>query len=305
MAQNQPGERAVQPRSNVSALVAIEPEGRENAGGMFPEGFSGAAPRPNSVAREVDTIGSVVDAKLSALRLEPSARILLVEDDEPQAQSLAFILAQEGYAVELAGRAAECLERLSRPPSPDLVVLDVSLPDLSGVQVARRVRQASRVPILMVTARREESDKIVGLDAGADDYVTKPFSSGELLARIRSLLRRATAPEPAAAGRVYETGALVVDTGARRVMLAGRQVAVSPREFDILSVLAQAEGRVVGRKYLFESVWGPAFFGDESALDVYVRAIRKKIEPDRSRPTYLHTLRGVGYRLAEEPPEPV
>jgi two-component system response regulator RegX3 len=231
-----------------------------------------------------------------------SARVVVVEDDPLQAESLAFILRQEGYIVDLAATGAEALAFARTQPPPDTVLLDVALPDLSGVEVARRLRAGSNVPIIMLTARRNEIDKITGLDAGADDYLTKPFSHGELLARIRAQLRRAPISGAATdvAHGVFTMGALRIDTGMRRLTRGDRVIDVSAREFDILRLLAEAAGRVVERQQLFASVWGPSFFGDERALDVYVRMIRKKIEPDPSSPMYLHTVRGVGYRLAEE-----
>jgi DNA-binding response OmpR family regulator len=227
--------------------------------------------------------------------------VVVVEDDPLQAESLAFILRQEGYIVELAATGAEGLAIARGQPAPDVVLLDVALPDLGGVEVARRLRAGSNVPIIMLTARRNEIDKITGLDAGADDYVTKPFSHGELLARIRAQIRRSPSSAASDASHgVYSIGALRIDTGMRRLTRDGRAIELSAREFDILRLLAEAAGRVVERQQLFASVWGPSFFGDERALDVYIRMIRKKIEPDPSRPMYLHTLRGVGYRLAEE-----
>lgn len=231
-----------------------------------------------------------------------SGRVVVVEDDPLQAESLAFILRQEGYVVELAATGAEALVVARAQPAPDTVLLDVALPDLSGVEVARRLRAGSAVPIIMLTARRNESDKITGLDAGADDYVTKPFSHGELLARIRAQMRRSPVAVSNVDGShgVYTAGQLRLDTGMRRLTRGDRLIEVSAREFDILRLLAEAAGRVVERHVLFTSVWGPSFFGDERALDVYIRMIRKKIEPDPSHPIYLHTVRGVGYRLAEE-----
>jgi two-component system, OmpR family, response regulator RegX3 len=231
-----------------------------------------------------------------------SGRVIVVEDDPLQAESLAFILRQEGYMVELASTGAEALVIARSQPAPDTVVLDVALPDLSGVEVARRLRAGSNVPIIMLTARRNEIDKITGLDAGADDYVTKPFSHGELLARIRAQIRRGptTAATTDAGHGIYTIGVLRLDAGMRRVTRDDRVIAVSAREFEILRRLAEAAGRVVDRHQLFSSVWGPTFYGDERALDVYIRMIRKKIEPDPSHPIYLHTVRGVGYRLAEE-----
>jgi two-component system response regulator RegX3 len=231
-----------------------------------------------------------------------TGRVVVVEDDPLQAESLAFILRQEGYVVDLAATGAEALALARVQPAPDTVLLDVALPDLSGIEVARRLRAGSNVPIIMLTARRSETDKITGLDAGADDYVTKPFSHGELLARIRAQIRRGpTTPADAeTAHGIYTVGKLRLDTGLRRVTREERVIDVSAREFEILWRLAEAAGRVVERQWLFTSVWGPTFYGDERALDVYIRMIRKKIEPDASRPVYLHTVRGVGYRLAEE-----
>jgi two-component system response regulator RegX3 len=233
---------------------------------------------------------------------EPSGRLVLVEDDALQAESLAFILRQEGYAVELATTGAQALAAVRARPTPDAVVLDVTLPDLNGIEVARRLRAGSAVPIIMLTARRQESDKIIGLDAGADDYVTKPFSPGELLARIRAQLRRRLRPESIERGvrTLFTIGNLELDAGRRRLTRAGFVVGLSAREFDIVQLLAEAAGRVVERRQLLRTVWGPDFVGDERMLDVYVRMIRRKLEPEPSEPRYLHTVRGVGYRLADE-----
>ena len=235
---------------------------------------------------------------------ESSGRLVLVEDDALQAESLAYILRQEGYAVELAATGAQALAAVRGRPTPDAVVLDVTLPDLNGVEVARRLRAGSAVPIIMLTARRQESDKIIGLDAGADDYVTKPFSPGELLARIRVQLRRRLKTEVSngngSSHEVFVVGDLELDAGRRRLTRSGRTIEVSAREFDIVQVLAEAAGHVVPRRQLLHSVWGPDFVGDERALDVYVRMIRRKLEPRPSDPTYLHTVRGVGYRLAND-----
>jgi DNA-binding response OmpR family regulator len=223
------------------------------------------------------------------------ARILLVDDDPLLTDSLGYILKQEGYAVLVASNGGEALERAGRD-EPDLVLLDVSLPDLSGVEVCRRLQATGDVPIIMLTARRQESDKIVGLDAGADDYITKPFATGELLARVRAGLRRGR--RAGAKPAVIQVGGLTVDIGAHRVAVDGRTVELSAREFELLRLLAESAGRVVARRKLFDTVWGPDFYGDERALDVYIRLLRKKIEPDPDRPTYIGTLRGVGYRLS-------
>jgi DNA-binding response OmpR family regulator len=225
-----------------------------------------------------------------------SARILLVDDDPLLAESLGYILEQEGYQVVSAASGREALAQVGRE-SPDLILLDISLPDLSGVETCRRLRTIFGGPIVMLTARRQESDKIVGLDAGADDYNTKPFATGELLARVRANLRRARSG-PAGETTPIAVGGLVVDLAAHRVSSEGRAVELSAREFALLRLLAESVDRVVSRRKLFDSVWGPDFYGDERALDVYIRMLRKKIEPDPNRPTYVQTVRGVGYRLA-------
>src|SRR5437588_3927789 len=192
-----------------------------------------------------------------------SGKVVVGEDDPLQAESLAFILRQEGYVVEVASTGAEALVAARGQPAPDTVLLDVALPDLSGVEVARRLRAGSNVPIIMLTARRNEIDKITGLDAGADDYVTKPFSHGELLARIRAQIRRGPTAAAVAAGDaahgVYTIGALRIDTGMRRLTRGDRVIDVSAREFDILRLLAEAAGRVVERQQLLPRSGGRRF----------------------------------------------
>jgi DNA-binding response OmpR family regulator len=197
--------------------------------------------------------------------------------------------------VLVAATGAEAVERATRD-EPDLVLLDISLPDLSGVEVCRRLQSTYRAPIIMITGRRQESDKIVGLDAGADDYITKPFATGELLARVRAGLRRGQRSE-SAVGQI-EVGALLVDIPGHRVAVDQRAVELSAREFELLRLLTESAGQVVTRRKLFDTVWGSDFYGDERALDVYIRSLRKKIEPDPDRPTYIQTVRGVGYRLS-------
>jgi DNA-binding response OmpR family regulator len=175
------------------------------------------------------------------------------------------------------------------------------LPDLRGLEVARRLRAGTDVPIILLTSCRDEVDKVVGLDSDADDYVTKPYSAAELLARIRAHLRRSRR----AGGGVsrpssrFEVGALTIDVGTREVRRADQPIQLTPREFDLLRVLAEAAGRVVDRQQILNGVFGPGFFGDERMLDTYMRRLRKKVEVDPEHPRYLHTVRGVGYRLAE------
>ena len=238
--------------------------------------------------------------------MQSDGRILVVEDDAVQAEAVGILLRHDGYTVETATTGAAALERVHGVPGPDLVLLDVQLPDLSGTEIARRIRAASGVPIILLTARRQESDKVIGLDAGADDYIIKPFSPNELLARVRAQLRRSTlgAGTSAAGGPAadaYSVGELHIEPRTRRVMRSGQGIQMSAREFDLLRVLAEAAGAVVERRQLLTRVWGPEYYGDERMLDVYVRRVRKKIEPDPNAPIYLHTVWGVGYRLAEEP----
>jgi DNA-binding response OmpR family regulator len=211
--------------------------------------------------------------------------------------SLGFLLQQEGYEVAVAATGAEAIES-TRTGSPDLVLLDVGLPDLNGVEVCRRLRAFWHGPMIVLTARRQEADKVIGLDAGADDYVTKPFSSSELLARVRAGLRRAqhAGTGPAALGEIVVSD-LHINRDSRTVTMAGLPVHLSARELDLLILLAERVGMALPRRFLFDSIWGPHFFGDERALDVYIRALRKKIEPDPDHPTYILTVRGVGYRL--------
>ncbi|HEY7065385.1 MAG TPA: response regulator transcription factor [Chloroflexota bacterium] len=228
-----------------------------------------------------------------------AATILLVDDDPLIVRSVSFLLRQEGYRVVPAASGAEALAAAHEAP-PDVVLLDVALPDLSGVEVCRRLRQNTGVPIIILSARRAEADKIVGLDAGADDYLTKPIGAGELAARVRAALRRgrAMAGAPAPAERL-EVGEVLVDNAAHRVYVRGEEVPLSPREFALLHLLVAHAGRTLERQFIFERVWGQHFYGDQSALDVYVRQLRRKIERDPARPVLLETVRGVGYRFAD------
>ena len=233
--------------------------------------------------------------------LPPSGRIVVIEDDPVQARAIAAILHHEGFRVDIAVNAAEGVQRVSGPPPADLVLLDVMLPDLSGLEVARRLRAEHDVPIILLTSRRQEVDKVVGLDAGADDYVTKPYSPAELLARVRAHLRRSR--RAGQSGRRptsgLQVGALEIDPGTREVRRADQTIQLTAREFDLLRLLAEADGRVVDRQQILTQLFGTEYFGDERMLDTYVRRLRKKIEVDPDHPRYVHTVRGVGYRLAE------
>jgi two-component system response regulator RegX3 len=225
----------------------------------------------------------------------PRRTILLVEDETSITEPLAEALRSEGFDTEVAGTVAQALKLARR--DPDLVLLDVMLPDGSGLDVCRELRSRSRVPIIMLTARGEESDRIVGLELGADDYVVKPFSAREVVARIRAVLRRADAPEPTEDGPI-EIGGLRLDPSRREALLAGEALELSRKEFDLLHLLMRNAGSVVSRERLIDEVWDPNWFGSTKTLDVHVSGIRRKLSDDPSRPRYLHTVRGVGFRFS-------
>ena len=223
--------------------------------------------------------------------------MLLVEDEDSITVPLSEALAREGFDASVAAPAAEALE-LARRLEPDVVLLDVMLPDGSGFDVCRELRRESQVPIIMVTARGDETDRIVGLELGADDYVTKPFSAREVAARIRAVLRRAEQRTPAAADEErLAVGELVVDTARRTARIGDRPLELSRKEFDVLALLAAEAGRVVTRERLLEEVWETTWFGSTKTLDVHVSALRRKLGDDPAAPRYLHTVRGVGFRL--------
>jgi len=229
-------------------------------------------------------------------------RILVVEDEANIANLVRAYLEREGFTVRVAtdGRAALQQAGATRP---DLVVLDLMLPGMDGLEVCRRLRQQSDVYIIMLTAKSEESDRVVGLELGADDYLTKPFSPRELVARVKAVLRRsrdseAIAPHPAS-GEVA-AGPLVIDLGRRRVTKNGVAIDLTTLEFDLVRVLASEPGIVFSRAQLLQRVWGYDFMGDERVVDVHIGLLRKKIEDDSSEPVLLRTVRGVGYKFDAE-----
>jgi DNA-binding response OmpR family regulator len=222
-------------------------------------------------------------------------KILIVEDEPTLLATLRYNLEKEGYAVVTAPDGEAALA-LARSELPQLVVLDVMLPKLDGLEVCRILRRESAVPILMLTAKTEEVDKVVGLELGADDYVTKPFSMRELLARVRALLRR-TERSPQADSESLTTGDLTVDVTKRLVFRAGRALALKPKEYELLAFLARNRGRAFTRDQLLNQVWGYDFAGDSRTVDVHVRWVREKIEEEPSKPTRLITVRGTGYRF--------
>jgi two-component system KDP operon response regulator KdpE len=225
---------------------------------------------------------------------------VLVVDDEPQfLRALRTNLRGAGYDVATAETAEEALSSAGLRP-PEAIILDLLLPDGRGTEVCRELRRWTDAPIILVSAVGEEAEKIAALDAGADDYVTKPFAIGELLARLRAVLRRAApATEP-----VLRIGELVVDLEKRSVTMAGRPVHLTPHEFELLRVLAQNEGKLLTHKTILQEVWGPAYQRESSYLHVYVSQLRRKLEPDPTRPSYILTEPGAGYRLVD-PAAPV
>ena len=230
---------------------------------------------------------------------ERPTRILVVDDEEQIRRALKSILSTRGYILEMAATAEEALLKAIDAP-PDLVVLDLALPDRSGIEVCRELRTWMSAPILVLSVRANEADKIEALDEGADDYLTKPFSAGELLARIRALLRRAaalTSPPP-----VITSGDLEIDIARRRVTRAGEEIALTPTEFDILAYLARNAGLVVTQKMILEQVWGPEWVEDAQTLRVHVSNLRKKIELHPGGPRYIITEPGVGFRFAAAEP---
>jgi two-component system response regulator RegX3 len=223
-------------------------------------------------------------------------RVLVVEDEESFSDALSYMLRREGFEAVVAGTGPDALAEFDRGGA-DIVLLDLMLPGLSGTEVCRALRSRSTVPIIMLTAKDSEVDKVVGLELGADDYVTKPYSARELVARIRAVLRRRVeAAEPAADG-VLEAGPVRMDVERHVVAVDGETVALPLKEFDLLEFLMRNAGRVLTRGQLIDRVWGSDYVGDTKTLDVHVKRLRAKLEPDPANPKYLLTVRGLGYKL--------
>ena len=225
----------------------------------------------------------------------PKRTILLVEDEVSITEPLAEALRSEGFETQVAGTVAEALELARR--DPDLVLLDLMLPDGSGFDVCRELRKRSQVPIIMLTARGEEADRVVGLELGADDYVVKPFSAREVVARIHAVLRRTDAPAPADEVTL-EVGDLRLDPARHEVTHRGGTLELSRKEFELLHLLMRNAGSVVTRERLIDEVWDPNWFGSTKTLDVHVSGLRRKLDDDPAKPRYLHTVRGVGFRFS-------
>jgi two-component system response regulator RegX3 len=221
-------------------------------------------------------------------------RVLVVEDEESYSDALAYLLRKEGYEVAIAATGPDALSEFDRAGA-DIVLLDLMLPGLPGTEVCRRIRQVSNVPVIMVSAKDDEVDKVVGLELGADDYVTKPYSPRELVARIRAVLRRGVEPEPDTT--TLELGKVRMDVDRHVVTLDGEEVRLPLKEFELLEMFLRNPGRVLTRGQLIDRVWGSDYVGDTKTLDVHVKRLRAKLEPDPAHPTMLTTVRGLGYKL--------
>ncbi|MDR7485438.1 MAG: response regulator transcription factor [Armatimonadota bacterium] len=225
-----------------------------------------------------------------------SARILVVDDEPHIVELVRYNLLQEGYDV-LAARDGEAALEKVRSDRPDLVILDIMLPGLDGLEVCRRLRRESSVPIIMLTAKGGELERVVGLEVGADDYVTKPFSPRELVARVRAVLRRRVREVSPPSTEPIRIGELSIDPTTREVRLGGRPVDLTAREFDLLWLLMRHPNRVFTRDFLLEHLWGYDFYGSTRTVDMHISRLREKIEDDPGQPTYIVTVRGVGYKL--------
>jgi DNA-binding response OmpR family regulator len=224
---------------------------------------------------------------------QTSESILIVEDESSIASFVALYLKNAGYAVRTVGKGADALDQVSSDP-PSLTILDLMLPDIDGIEVCRRIRKTSDVPILMLTARDEDVDKIIGLEVGADDYMTKPFNPRELVARVKSILRRSTPERRQAESAVIRHGELTVDAGRREVRVGEEEIQLAPKEFDLLWELLDHRGLVLTRDQLLERVWGYTFAGDTRTVDVHVRQLRRKL----GEASPIVTVWGVGYKVS-------
>ena len=223
-------------------------------------------------------------------------RVLIVEDEPDLADPLAYLLRREGYEVEIAEDGPSALAAY-QDRGADIVLLDLMLPGMSGTEVCRQIRATSRVPIIMLTAKDSEVDIVVGLELGADDYVTKPYSSRELLARMRAVLRRLAQSDADLEDHVLDGGRVILDIDRHTVAVDGREINMPLKEFELLEVLMRNAGRVLTRGQLIDRVWGTDYFGDTKTLDVHIKRIRSRIEQHPSEPSMLMTVRGLGYRF--------
>ena len=224
------------------------------------------------------------------------SKILIVEDEEALSDPLAFLLGREGFQTIVVDNGLDALPVFDREGA-DLVLLDVMLPGMSGMEVCRKLREVSSVPTIMLTAKDSELDKVLGLELGADDYVTKPYSARELIARIRAVLRRRSAETDSATESVLQGGPVRMDIDRHVVTVNGEEISMPLKEFELLEILLRNVGRVMTRGQLIERVWGADYVGDTKTLDVHIKRLRSKIEPDSSAPQYVVTVRGLGYKF--------
>jgi two-component system response regulator RegX3 len=224
-------------------------------------------------------------------------KVLIVEDEISFSDALAYLLKKESYEVEVAVNGTQAIESFNSF-APDLILLDLMIPEVSGTEVCRVIRSTSQVPIIMLTAKDSEIDKVVGLELGADDYVTKPYSSRELLARIKAVMRRnSTDAHPAEDGHELTVGPIRMDLDKHQITVNSIAVTFPLKEFELLEYLMRNSGRVLTRSQLIDRVWGNDYFGDTKTLDVHIKRLRAKIEADPANPTIIHTIRGLGYKL--------
>jgi two-component system response regulator RegX3 len=224
------------------------------------------------------------------------AKILVVEDEETLSEAISFLLSKEGFEVTVAANGPEAINKFD-DSGADLILLDLMLPGLSGTEVCRQIRAKSAVPIIMLTAKDSEIDKVVGLELGADDYVTKPYSSRELIARIRAVLRRGELQDATDDGGALEVGPVRMDTDRHVISVNNEQIALPLKEFELLEFLMRNAGRVLTRMQLIDRVWGSDYVGDTKTLDVHIKRLRAKIEKDPANPEYIQTVRGMGYKM--------
>jgi two-component system response regulator RegX3 len=229
-----------------------------------------------------------------------SHRVLIVEDEPGLAESVRYALESEGFEVMVAATGLNGLDA-ARSSGPDLVLLDLMLPEMSGLDVCRQIRASSDVPIIMLTAKDSEADKVAGLELGADDYMTKPFSMRELIARVRAHLRRASKTGLLAeSNEVLRGGPIELDIDAHVARVDGDEVELRPKEFELLESLMRRKNRLAARHTLIDEVWGPSYFGDTKTLDVHIKRLREKLEADSSNPVHIVTVRGLGYKFVDD-----
>jgi two-component system response regulator RegX3 len=229
---------------------------------------------------------------------EDQRRILIVEDEASLSEAIAYNLEQEGYRIATTGDGATAMNEF-RDLAPDLVILDLMLPNVPGLDVCRAIRRESTVPIIILTAKDSEADKVAGLELGADDYVTKPFSMRELVSRVRANLRRSGMAGPDPDRDVLRGGPVELDVTRHEARVRGEPVPLPPKEFDLLEAFLRRPGRLLTRHFLIDEVWGADYFGDTKTLDVHVKRLRQKIEDDPHHPRHLLTVRGLGYKFAD------